>query len=162
MAKYQLQTLYVYHSAVSGKFVYDTDLHLVSNSSKEDLKFLEDISTLFKGMQRVTYGLPMYKVYANKVYRDMETCLKVCVRAYVIIIGWWQLIMFLLSLFPLKSVCEFGSKQAEKVIAKMASGEEPGEVQSLLEQWLREGKLSREEAVALSSDMFSAGVHTVL
>ena len=70
--------------------------------------------------------------------------------------------MFLLSLFPLKGVYEVGSKQAEKVIAKMAAGGEPGEVQCLLEQWLREEKMSREEAVVLSSDMFSVGVHTVL
>ena len=41
------------------------------------------------------------------------------------------------------------------------NGEEENEVQGLLEQWLREGKMSVEEALMLSADMFFAGVDTV-
>ena len=51
-------------------------------------------------------------------------------------------------------------KQAEKVHRKIESGEE-GEVQGLLEQWLREGKMTEEEALMNSADMFFAGVDTV-
>ena len=39
--------------------------------------------------------------------------------------------------------------------------QEGSEVQGLLEQWLREGKMTEEEALMLSADMFFAGVDTV-
>ncbi len=55
---------------------------------------------------------------------------------------------------------DHGSKYANKLQEKLEKGES-SEVQGLLEQWLREKKLSTEEAVAMSSSMFSAGVHTV-
>ena len=38
---------------------------------------------------------------------------------------------------------------------------EESEVRGLLEQWLREGKMTEELALMLSADMFSAGVDTV-
>ena len=52
-------------------------------------------------------------------------------------------------------------KHAEKVRQKIEAGEEESEVQGLLEQWLREGKMNEEEALMLSADMFFAGVDTV-
>ena len=93
----------------------------------------------------------------------------VCVWVFCL---WWHIIKFtskqfidrispFLLLFPLKGIREFGAKHAEKATAKINSGEEPGEVQGLLEQWLREGKMSRDEAIISSADMFFAGVHTV-
>ena len=42
----------------------------------------------------------------------------------------------------------------------MEAGEE-NEIQGLLEQWLRAGKLSQAEALMTSIDMFFAGVDTV-
>ena len=44
---------------------------------------------------------------------------------------------------------------------KIESGEEGEEVQGLLEQWLREGKMTEEEALMNAADMFFAGVDTV-
>lgn len=52
-------------------------------------------------------------------------------------------------------------KHAEKVRQKIEAGEEESEVQGLLEQWLREGNMNKEEALMLSADMFFAGVDTV-
>ncbi len=42
---------------------------------------------------------------------------------------------------------------------KLARGEETA--QSMLEQWLTEKKLTKEEAVVASATMLTAGVHTV-
>ena len=44
---------------------------------------------------------------------------------------------------------------------KIESGEEGEEVQGLLEQWLREGKMTEEEALMNAADLFFAGVDTV-
>ncbi len=51
-------------------------------------------------------------------------------------------------------------REIDKVYTRMSSGEE-SETPGLLEQWLREGKLSEEEAIASSIAMFIAGVDTV-
>ena len=51
-------------------------------------------------------------------------------------------------------------KEAEKVYSQIESGKE-SEMQGLLEQWLREGKMTEEEAICESMSMFTAGVDTV-
>ncbi len=51
-------------------------------------------------------------------------------------------------------------REIDKVYARMSSGEE-SETPGLLEQWLREGKLSEEDAIASAIAMFIAGVDTV-
>ena len=51
-------------------------------------------------------------------------------------------------------------KYAEEVQRRIKAGEE-SKVQGLLEQWLREGKLTQAEALMTSSNMFGAGVDTV-
>ena len=56
---------------------------------------------------------------------------------------------------------EYGLKHAERVRRKIESGEEGEEVQGLLEQWLRERKMTEEEALMNAADMFFAGVDTV-
>lgn len=48
----------------------------------------------------------------------------------------------------------------EKVYARIESGE-TRDTPGLLEQWLREGKLSLDQAIAEASAMFSTGVDTV-
>ena len=48
----------------------------------------------------------------------------------------------------------------EKLFARLEAGEE-SETVGLLEQWLREGKLSQEQAISESIGMFIAGVDTV-
>lgn len=54
----------------------------------------------------------------------------------------------------------FGMKHAERVWQKIKAGEE-SEVQGLLEQWLREGKMTESEALISATDMFTAGVDSV-
>ena len=51
-------------------------------------------------------------------------------------------------------------KHTGAVREKVKVGEE-SEVQGLLEQWLREDKMTEAEALMTSADMFSAGVDTV-
>ena len=55
---------------------------------------------------------------------------------------------------------EYGLKHAEEARQRIEAGEE-SEVQGLLEQWLREGKLTQAQALVTSSDLFAAGVDTV-
>ena len=54
----------------------------------------------------------------------------------------------------------FGMKHAKRVQQKIQSGEE-SEVQGLLEQWLRDGRLTEMEALLSATDMFTAGVDSV-
>ena len=56
---------------------------------------------------------------------------------------------------------EYGMKHAKRVQQEIEAGKEESEVQGLLEQWLREGKLTEAEALQSSVDMFGAGVDTV-
>ncbi len=51
-------------------------------------------------------------------------------------------------------------KHAKRVHQKIQSGEE-SEVQGLLEQWLRDGRLTEMEALLSATDMFTAGVDSV-
>ena len=55
---------------------------------------------------------------------------------------------------------EFGLIHAKEALRRIEAGEE-NEVQGLLEQWLRAGKMSQAEALMTSTDMFGAGVDTV-
>lgn len=48
-----------------------------------------------------------------------------------------------------------------KEVWKMVEAGEERPVQGLLEQWLREGKMTEREAVMSSNNMFIAGVDTV-
>ena len=51
-------------------------------------------------------------------------------------------------------------KNAKKMLKAVKAGEETS-VKGLLEQWLREGKMTEAEAIMASGDMFAAGVDTV-
>lgn len=51
-------------------------------------------------------------------------------------------------------------KHAEKVRQKIKTGEQ-SELQGLLEQWLREGRMTETEALLSATDMFTAGVDSV-
>ena len=56
---------------------------------------------------------------------------------------------------------EVGIKFCKEVEEKIERGEEESEVQGLLEQWLREGKLEKQDAIMQAVDGFSAGLETV-
>ena len=51
-------------------------------------------------------------------------------------------------------------KYANEVVKMIETGEERP-VQGLLEQWLRQGKMTKREAIMSSTSMFSAGVDLV-
>lgn len=63
--------------------------------------------------------------------------------------------------YMLQILEEYGLKHAEKVRQEIEAGKEESKVQGLLEQWLREGKMTEAEALMTSTDMFAAGVDTV-
>ena len=52
-------------------------------------------------------------------------------------------------------------KEADRLYSRLNAGEE-SKVPGLLEQWLREGKMSEEEALNESVGMFLVGVDTVI
>ena len=56
---------------------------------------------------------------------------------------------------------EVGIKFCKEVEEKIERGEEESEVQGLLEQWLREGKLEKQDAIMQAVDGFSAGLESV-
>ena len=60
----------------------------------------------------------------------------------------------------LQGTFSHGSKYATDLRKELDRGES-SEVQGMLEQWLREKKMSTEEAVSLSASMLIAGIHTV-
>ena len=60
-----------------------------------------------------------------------------------------------------QSCVEHGKKYANTILEKVGRGEEPGEVQGMLEQWLREKKMSTKFSLVMASGMLTAGIHTV-
>ncbi|XP_064401043.1 probable cytochrome P450 49a1 isoform X2 [Halichondria panicea] len=117
----------------TGKFVFDADLDLLVNPKEEDIKFLDKVDQLFEGMGRLAYELPLFKIYKNNLYH--------------------------FYLDALQGSYDHSSKYANRLQEKLERGES-SEVQGMLEQWLREKKMSTKEAVAMSATMFTAGIHT--
>lgn len=54
---------------VSAKFVYNNDISVVANPSKEHLEFTNAIAYMLEVMGRVVYELPLYKFYNNDLRR---------------------------------------------------------------------------------------------
>ena len=59
-----------------------------------------------------------------------------------------------------QTTTNYGMKYAKQVRKMVEAGEEKP-IQGLLEQWLREGRMSETEAVMSSTSMFAAGVDSV-
>jgi cytochrome P450 len=59
-----------------------------------------------------------------------------------------------------KVMREISREELDKLYSKLEAGEE-SESPGLMEQWLKEGKISEEEAMATAATMFVAGVDTV-
>ncbi len=137
--------------AATVKFVFGADLDLLVNPKEDDIKFLNKVDQLFEGMGRLAYELPLYKVYKNNLYHFYMDAVNVI---------FFKGVASVMYIHYLQWVIAHGSKYANRLQEKMEKGES-SEVQGLLEQWLREKKLSTEDAVAMSSTMLTAGVHTV-
>ena len=115
-------------------FVFNKDVRAVdpTTSSEDTLAFLRAVQTYIGNSTRVGYELPVYKIFPTKLYRDMSGAIK--------------------------EMYSYGMKHVQDVQAK---GEKVDGAVGLLEQWLREGKISKDHAIAMSIDMFGAGADTV-
>jgi hypothetical protein len=69
-------------------------------------------------------------------------------------------IVYLLVLYYYKVINKISREELDKLYSKLKAGEE-SECPGLMEQWLKEGKISEEEAMTTAADMFIAGVDTV-
>ena len=119
---------------MSAKFVYNKDLGVIDSScgDKDTFAFVRAVQTFMGSIIKVGFALPLYKIFPTKLYRDLTGAIK--------------------------EVFSYGNKIAEELLARSPNSD--GAV-GLLEQWLAEGKLSKDRAVALSIEMFLAGVDTV-
>ena len=119
---------------MSAKFVYNKDIGVIDSRSgdKDTFAFVRAVQILIGSIIKVGFSLPLYKIFPTKLYRDLTGAIK--------------------------ELNSYGNKIAEELLAESPSSD--GAV-GLLEQWLAGGKLSKDRAVALSIEMFLAGVDTV-
>ena len=71
--------LFGYHFmyAVSAKFVYNTDLDVFNNPNEETERFIDGVSLFFDCIGKISVELPLYKIFPNKLYRDVKKSLTV-------------------------------------------------------------------------------------
>ena len=119
---------------MSAVFVFNKDVRAVdpTSSSEDTMAFIKAIKTQMGNITRIGYEPPVYKIFPTKLYRDMSGAIK--------------------------EMYSYGMKRVEELQAK--DHKVDGAV-GLLEQWLKEGKLSKDHAIAMSIDMFSTGIDTV-
>ena len=151
--------------AATGKFVFDADLDLLVNPKEEDLKFLDKVDQFFEGVGRLAYELPLFKIYKNDLYHFYLDALHVSTiimsqRNYLEPIHSHKIPNPSVNIQTFQGCFSHGGKYANRLQEKLERGES-SEVQGMLEQWLREKKITTEKAVVMSSTMLTAGVHTV-
>ena len=59
--------------------MYNTDLRVFDNPSEETKQFIEAISLFFECTGKLMVEPPLYKIYPNKLYRDMRKTFMVIV-----------------------------------------------------------------------------------
>ena len=64
--------------------MYNTDLHALDNPTEETERFIEGVNLFFDCIGRLVFEPPLYKLYPNKLYRDVNKSLKVYI--YVVIL----------------------------------------------------------------------------
>ena len=103
-------------------------------------KLKEHSEALMKSLNKLTMSLPMHKLVSTKAYRDFNKSLD-----KIIEIG-----------------CKYADLYMEKIKAgvQKAKGEKMSG-QSIMEQWLIEGKMSSKQAIQTSARLLSAGMDTV-
>ena len=73
------------------KIVYDADIQVFDHPSEESEEFMTAIKLLFDCMFKLLIEPPFFKLYPNKVYRDLKkgftvsTYYDVCIHAHTII-----------------------------------------------------------------------------
>ena len=121
---------------MSARFVFNKDVRVIDSSSgdKDTMAFIRAAQTLVGSILKVGFAVPLYKIFPTKLYRDVTGAIK--------------------------QLYSYGTKVAEELLAESPSSDSAGAV-GLLEQWLAEGKLTKDRAVITSVDIFLAGVDTV-
>ena len=62
----------IYILTVSAKFVFDTDLHVFDNPTRETEQFIEGVTLCFDCFGKMLVEPPLYKLYPNKLFRDFK------------------------------------------------------------------------------------------
>ena len=59
-------------TTATAKFVYNVDLQVFNNPSEESEEFMAAIKLLFDCFFKLLIEPPFFKLYPNKVYRDLK------------------------------------------------------------------------------------------
>ena len=66
-------SLYIFSTiTATAKIVYNADLQVFDNPSEETEKFMAAIKLLFDCLFKLLIEPPFFKLYPNKVYRDLK------------------------------------------------------------------------------------------
>ena len=68
--------------SVSAKFVFGTDMKVVTECSEEHQDFVRGMSSLTGIFFRVMMELPLYKLYDNKLSREFKSAIDVSYYIY--------------------------------------------------------------------------------
>ena len=120
---------------VSTRLAYGLDMKMVDGIDEDGKIFVDAVRDLFESLTDVATMPPLFKIYPTKGYR--------------------------LFLDINSRILEVATKHAKTVKQRIASGADGSETVGMLEEWLRDGVLTEEEAILQAVAMFAAGVDTV-
>ena len=121
------------------KIVFDEDMDTFSDKDAQTQEFIEAALNAGLAFGEVNRALPIYKIFPTKPYKDFVRCISIS----------RDLAKQLLN------------NHYEKIKKDIESGIVDEDVAvGLLDQWLIEGKLTEEEAIAQACDMLGAGLDT--
>ena len=123
---------------VGAWFCLGVDLDARYNHRDEADRLKQSMKGFINSIDTLTYSLPLYKVFPTRFLKNANKALD---DSYKI-----------------------GTEYADQHMARIMEGVSKGEKhtgQSLLEQWLIEGKQTKEEAVKFSTGILAGGLDTV-
>lgn len=119
---------------LSARFAYGLDMKMVDGIDEDGKIFGDIVRDLLESLTDVATMPPLFKIYPTKGYR--------------------------LFLDGHSRMLEVATKHAKTVKQRIASGADGSETVGMLEEWLRDGVLTEEEAIFQAVSMFVAGVDT--
>ena len=123
---------------VGAYFSLGADLDAMRQHREEAFQLKKAVNTIISATEEFSFSKPTYKYFPTRTYKNMNTAHD---ALYRIGIG-------------------YADQHMERIEKTVSKGEkELG--QSLLEQWLIEGNMSKEEAVRNAASMLGAGMDTV-
>ena len=105
---------------------------------EEAFQLQKAMTTMVSAMDDFTFALPFYKLFPSQIYKNMNT--------------------------SHNEINEIGNRYADQHMERIEKTVSKGEKdfgQSLLEQWLIEGKMGKKEAVQNAISMLAAGMDAV-